>query len=116
MTDCIFCRIIRGEIPSQRVFENEVFVAFRDIHPAAPVHVLLVPKRHVPDLLSLRDDPEGAALMGALADVVPEVARLCGVDRTGFRLVANCGEDGGQTILHLHFHLLGGRAFGERLL
>ena len=109
MADCIFCKIARKEIPSSLVYEDETVVAFKDLEPQAPVHVLVIPKKHNESLLALTD--EDKALVGRiLADVVPQLARELGVAEKGFRVVANTGEEGGQSVKHLHFHLLGGRS------
>ena len=109
MADCIFCKIARKEIPSSLVYEDETVVAFKDLEPQAPVHVLVIPKKHIESILALTD--EDKALVGhILADVVPQLARELGVAETGFRVVANTGEEGGQSVKHLHFHLLGGRS------
>lgn len=109
MADCIFCKIARKEIPSSLVYEDETVVAFKDLEPQAPVHVLVIPKKHIESLLALTD--EDKALVGhILADVVPQLARELGVSEKGFRVVANTGEEGGQSVKHLHFHLLGGRS------
>ncbi|MCC6406638.1 MAG: histidine triad nucleotide-binding protein [Planctomycetes bacterium] len=107
---CVFCRIVAGELPAERVFESERVLAFRDIRPAAPVHVLVVPKAHVESLFEL-DDRElaGELLLGAA-----EVARLQGLDR-GFRLIANTRHDGGQEVGHIHLHVVGGRRLGPML-
>lgn len=104
---CIFCRIVRGEIPARRVFESESVVAFEDLNPQAPVHVLVIPRRHVESLA----DPGAAdpALAGDLLAAAAEVARRKGVEPTGYRVVTNVGEDGGQSVGHLHLHLIGGR-------
>lgn len=116
MADCLFCKIIRGEIPADIVYSNESVVAFRDIRPAAPVHVLIVPRKHVADIMKLAQEDGGSDLMQQILLAVPEVARRTGVDKSGFRLINNCGEEGGQTIMHVHFHLIGGRSLGEKLL
>lgn len=109
MADCIFCKIARKEIPSNLVYEDETVVAFKDLEPQAPVHVLVIPKKHIESLLALTD--EDKALVGhILADVVPQLARELGVAEKGFRVIANTGEEGGQSVKHLHFHLLGGRS------
>lgn len=109
MEDCIFCKIIKGEIPSNKVFENEYVYAFRDIAPCAPVHVLVVPKKHISSAMQLTQKDD--ALLGKIFDAVNEVARICGVDKSGYRVVTNVGRDAGQSVLHLHFHVLGGRSF-----
>ena len=108
MSDCLFCRIAVGEIESERVYEDEWVVAFRDIQPQAPLHLLIVPREH---LTSLRELEEGhLELAGRLVLVAGELARREGLAEAGYRLVVNCGSDGGQAVDHLHFHLLGGRA------
>ena len=107
MTDsCLFCRIVRGEIPVTTIAENEHAIAFRDISPQAPVHVLVVPRRHVASLAEADDALE----VGAVALLAAQVARAEGIDGSGYRTVMNSGADGGQTVHHLHMHLLGGRA------
>ncbi len=106
MSDCIFCKIANGSIPSAKVYEDDRYYAFRDISPAAPVHVLVIPKQHVANVL------EGAAepgLMEGLMAAAAAIARQEGLEENGFRLVVNTGEDGGQSVLHLHVHVLGGR-------
>ncbi len=116
MNDCIFCKIAAGEIPARMVYQDESVVAFHDLHPVAPAHILIVPRHHAGDIQELAADEQGPAVMAAVLQAVPRVAAAMGVDRSGFRLINNCGEDGGQTIRHVHFHLIGGRRFGERLL
>ncbi len=116
MDDCIFCRIIAGEIPAAMVYQDENVVAFRDLHPAAPVHLLIVPKIHCEDLLQLAARKDGADILSGVLRAVPAVAAAAGVAENGFRLINNCGKDGGQTIRHVHFHLIGGRVLGEKLL
>ena len=107
MTDsCLFCRIVRGEVPVSTIAENEHAIAFRDINPQAPVHVLVVPRRHVASLAEADDAQE----VGAVALLAAEVARAEGIEGSGYRTVMNTGADGGQTVHHLHMHLLGGRA------
>jgi histidine triad (HIT) family protein len=102
---CLFCRIVSGEIPSSRVAESGLSLAFRDINPAAPQHVLVIPKAHVADSLAQLEDNE---VLNDMMKMVQDVARTEGLE-AGWRLVANVGPDGGQTVSHLHFHLLGGR-------
>jgi histidine triad (HIT) family protein len=108
--DCVFCRIVAGEIPAAKVHEDELVVAFRDLHPKAPTHVLVIPRKHVPSLnaLSAEDD----ATVGHLVRVAARVAAADGCGDRGYRLVANCGPDAGQSVDHLHFHLLGGQPLG----
>jgi histidine triad (HIT) family protein len=108
MTDCLFCRIVRGDLTVAVLAENAHALAFRDINPQAPVHVLVVPRRHV---TSLAEATDGADL-GGLALLAAEVARKEGVAESGYRAVINTGDDGGQSVGHLHMHVLGGRAMG----
>lgn len=110
MSDCLFCRIIAGEIPGSAVYENDKVYAFRDINPQAPVHVLVVPKKHMDNILEC--DGETAA---ALVEAVGHIARQEGVAESGFRVISNCGRDGAQSVGHLHVHLMGGRQLPERM-
>jgi histidine triad (HIT) family protein len=108
--DCLFCRIVAGTVPAAKVYEDPHVVAIRDINPQAPVHVLLLSRVHVRDLADGVD--VDAALPGHLAAAAVRIARTEGLSARGFRLVTNAGADGGQTVMHLHVHLLGGRAMG----
>lgn len=108
MTDCIFCKIVAREIPADIVHSSDRIVAFRDIEPKAPVHILLIPKAHIASAGDLTD--KDATMLGELFSAAAHLAKAEGVDATGFRLVTNVGADGGQSVEHLHFHLLGGRA------
>ena len=105
--DCLFCRIVAGTVPSTQVHADDTVVAFRDIAPKAPVHVLLIPRRHVGSAADLGD--EQGALLGHLFAVANEIAQAQGIAESGFRIVTNVGPDSGYTVPHLHFHLLGGR-------
>ncbi len=103
---CLFCRIIAGEIPSSKVYEDETVLAFRDIAPQAPTHILVIPKAHIPSAAAIT--AENSAVVAHIFEVIAEIARQEGlVD--GFRVVSNCGEHAGQTVHHLHFHILGGK-------
>ena len=106
--DCLFCRIVRREIPAKLVYEGDDCIAFRDIDPKAPVHILVVPREHVASL----NDAEDSSLVGRLALVAAEIARQEGVADSGYRTVFNTNRDAGQTVFHLHLHLLGGRSMG----
>jgi histidine triad (HIT) family protein len=105
--ECLFCRIVAGEVPSDRVLETDEIIAFRDIHPHAPTHVLVIPRRHVPDVDTLADDDGG--LLSALFAGVRRVAEAEGLAK-GYRVVTNVGAESGQSVFHLHLHVLGGRA------
>jgi histidine triad (HIT) family protein len=107
MTDCIFCKIVKKEIPAEIVYEDEDIIAFNDINPKAPLHILLIPKKHIADLTKLTENDKD--LIGKLHLVAIKLAEEKGVAEKGFRLVNNCKEDGGQEVFHLHYHLLGGK-------
>ena len=104
MEDCIFCKIIKGEIPSEKVYEDEDVLAFKDINPAAPIHILVIPKKHIDSLLKLEDtDYE---LVGKIQKVINKLAKQLNIEEEGFRVIVNCGKDAGQEVMHLHYHLL----------
>lgn len=107
MDDCLFCKIGKKEIPAQIVYEDEAIMAFRDIKPVAPVHILLIPKKHIADFTALEE--EDATLLGNLLLAAKKVAKAEGLEENGFRVINNCKQHGGQVVYHLHFHLLGGR-------
>lgn len=106
--DCLFCKIINGDIPSSKVYEDESVYAFRDIDPKAPTHILIVPKKHITSVNELQD--EDYVLLGKVYDAVKKIAVMEGVEKSGYRVVVNTLSDGGQTVDHLHFHILGGRS------
>ena len=106
--DCLFCKIIEKKIPAKIVFEDDSTLAFEDINPQAPVHVLVIPKKHIATTLDIND--EDNALLGRLVQTANRIARERKVADTGFRTVMNCNKDAGQTVFHIHLHLLGGRA------
>lgn len=112
MENCIFCMIANHEIPATIVYEDEQVLAFEDLNPVAPVHTLIIPKAHHDNVLGLTD-PE---IMAAIFRAVDGVAAAKGVRESGFRLISNCGADAGQTVGHLHFHLIGGKNLGEKLI
>ena len=107
--DCLFCKIAKKEIPAQVVFENKDIIAFRDIAPQAPVHILIISKKHIPSMNDIT--VQDAALLGQIQFVAKELARQENISADGYRLVLNCGKNGGQAVAHLHYHLLGGRKF-----
>ncbi len=107
MTDCVFCKIIAGESPGQVLYRDEQVTAFRDIHPVAPTHVLIVPNKHIPSVNDLA--PQDEALAGHLLSVARQVAALEGIDRSGYRIITNTGSHAGQVVYHMHLHLIGGQ-------
>jgi histidine triad (HIT) family protein len=111
--DCIFCQIVAGKVPSDIVYRDEEVVAFRDINPVAPTHLLIIPKRHIPSLAHLSDAE--IPLIGHMVKVANQLAREGGVAESGYRLVINCGEQGGQLVPHLHMHLLSGRKLSDAM-
>ena len=104
--DCLFCKIVAGEIPSTKVYEDEKILAFRDIAPMAPTHILVIPKAHIPSVDGINE--ENAAVVAHIFAAIPGIAAAEGL-QNGYRVVSNCGPDAGQTVNHLHFHILGGR-------
>lgn len=110
MKDCLFCKIIAGEIPSEKVYEDDFIYAFKDIEPQAPHHIVMVPKTHI---CSANDiTAENSVYISKIFEAVPKIAKEFGFAENGYRVVNNCGHDGGQTVGHIHFHLTGGREFG----
>ena len=109
---CIFCEIIAGNIPSAKVYEDDKVYAFRDINPQAPVHVLVVPKQHIPSADAI--DADNAAVVASIFAAIPKIAAQEGLTN-GYRVITNCGEDGCQSVQHLHFHLLGGKKLSEEM-
>lgn len=114
MEDCIFCKIINKEIPSEIIYEDDEIISFKDINPAAPVHVLVIPKKHIEKITDLKQEDE--AVIGKIYTVINKVAEKVGVAEDGFRVIANCGENGGQEVKHIHFHILGGKKLGEKIV
>ena len=106
MSDCLFCKIINGDIPSAKVYEDEKVLAFRDIAPQAPTHILVIPKAHIPSVSGVTE--ENSAVVAHIFTVIPRIAAAEGLTG-GYRVVSNCGADAGQTVHHLHFHILGGQ-------
>ena len=106
MTDCLFCKIIAGEIPSDKVYEDEEVLAFRDIAPQAPTHILVIPKKHISGVSGI--NAENSKVVAHIFEIIAAIAEKEGL-KDGYRVVSNCGKDAGQTVPHLHFHILGGR-------
>lgn len=113
MDDCIFCKIIKREIPSSIVYEDSEIIAFRDVNPQAPIHILVIPKKHISSLVDLKEEDE--IVVGKIYTVINKIAEQEGIDKKGFRVIVNCGEDGGQEVKHLHFHILGGKKLGVKI-
>lgn len=110
--DCLFCSILKGEVPSAKVFENDWVYAFKDINPQAPVHVLVIPKEHIPSLDAVT--AENSCFAARIAEAIPEIAKECGLTE-GYRVVTNIGTHGCQSVKHLHFHILGGKQLSEKM-
>ena len=107
MEDCIFCKIVKGDIPSEKVYEDELILAFKDINPEAPIHIVVIPKKHIESLNEVTE--KDADRVAHIYIKTKELAQELGINKKGYRIVTNCGEQGGQTVNHLHFHVLGGR-------
>lgn len=114
MSDCIFCKIIEKQIPAEIIYEDVDIIAFKDIHPAAPIHILVVPKKHIASIIEIEKEDE--LLIGKIYTVINQIAEKLGIKEKGFRVVLNCGEDGGQEVKHIHFHLLAGKKMGEKIV
>ena len=110
--DCIFCKIAAGEIPATKVFENDDIVAFLDLAPQAPVHILVIPRQHIASADGVT--PENSTVIARIFEAIPEIAKAQGLEN-GYRVITNCGEDGCQSVKHLHFHLLGGKKLAEHM-
>jgi histidine triad (HIT) family protein len=113
MSDCVFCKIIRGEIPCAKVYEDDKVLAFDDIHPMSPVHVVVIPKSHIPTLMDI--DDKNMDVVSHLISAVQKVAKIKGIAESGFRATVNCNAEGGQVVFHLHMHVLGGRKLEDQL-
>ena len=112
--DCVFCKIMRGTIPSEQVYADSFCYAFRDIHPQAPTHILAIPRAHLTSLNEI--DRENGDLIGHVFTAITKIAKKEGFAKTGYRVISNCGADAGQTVPHLHFHILAGTQMGEQML
>lgn len=114
MSDCLFCKIVNKEIDSKIVYENDFVIAFNDINPVAPIHVLVIPKLHIKDLNEVGNENEKYIIECMKA--IKEVAKITKIDKEGYRVISNTGENGGQVIPHLHFHVIGGKSLGDKLI
>ena len=114
MEDCIFCKIIKKEIPSTIIYEDDKVIAFNDVNPAAPIHILVVPKKHIETLLDVTD--EDNELISYIYQVINKIAKEKGFANNGFRVIVNCGKDSGQEVMHIPFHVLGGKKLGDKIV
>ena len=114
MEDCLFCKIADGKIPSNRVYEDEEILAFYDINPAAPIHILVIPKKHITSLAHIEKEDE--AIIGKIYGVINKISEEKGFKDDGYRVIVNCGKNGGQEVMHLHFHILAGTQLGEKIV
>lgn len=114
MEDCIFCKIVEGKIPSNKVYEDDDVLAFHDINPEAPIHILVIPKKHISKLTDLSIEDE--AVIGKIYTVINKIAEKEGFKENGFRVITNCGKDAGQEVMHIHFHVLGGKHLGNKIV
>ena len=114
MEDCLFCKIVKEEVPSKKVYEDNEILAFYDINPAAPIHILVIPKKHIASVAELTEADE--PLIGKIYSVINKIAEEKGFKKDGFRIINNCGKNGGQEVMHLHFHVLAGTKLGEKIV
>ena len=114
MEACIFCKIIKKEIPSTIIYEDDKVIAFNDVNPAAPIHILVVPKKHIETLLEVSD--EDNELISYVYQIINKIAKEKGFANNGFRVIVNCGKDSGQEVMHIHFHVLGGKKLGDKIV
>lgn len=114
MGDCIFCKIINKEIPSEIVYEDEKVIAFKDVNPAAPIHILVVPKKHIETLLDVSEEDKD--LISYIYQTINKIAKENGFAESGFRVIVNCGKDSGQEVMHIHFHVIGGKKLGDKIV
>ena len=112
--NCLFCKIIKGEIPSTKVYEDKLVYAFNDINPAAPIHILVIPKKHIDCLANISDEDE--KYIWAIHKAINKIATMQGFIEKGYRLIVNCGKDSGQEVMHLHYHILAGEKFGDKIV
>ena len=113
MEDCLFCKIVKGEVPSTKVYEDDEILAFKDVNPMAPVHILVVPKKHYNDITEITE--ENADIIKKIILAINKIAKEQGIVDKGYRIINNCKEEAGQTVKHLHFHLIGGKKLGDKM-
>ena len=112
--DCLFCKIIKGEIPSSKVYEDEFLLGFRDINPAAPIHILVIPKKHISSLAELKEEDKD--FVWKIHEAMNKIAEQENFKTNGYRVIVNCGKDAGQEVMHLHYHILAGEKFGDKII
>lgn len=113
-SDCLFCKIIKGDIPSTKVYEDDLVYAFKDINPAAPIHILVIPKKHIDSLAEISEEDE--KYIWNIHKAMNKIATEQGFIENGYRVIVNCGKDAGQEVMHLHYHLLAGEKFGDKII
>ena len=113
MSDCIFCKIVNGQIPSTKVYEDESVIAFKDLNPQAPIHILVVPKKHYNNVLDVEENDN---IISKIYYAINKIAKQEGFEKEGFRVINNCGENAGQTVMHMHFHIIAGKKLGEGIV
>ena len=113
MNDCIFCKIVKGEIPSTKVYEDESVIAFKDLNPQAPIHILVVPKKHYNNVLDVEENDN---IISKIYYAINKIAKQEGFEKDGFRVINNCGKNAGQTVMHMHFHIIAGKKLGEGIV
>ena len=113
MSDCIFCKIANGEIPTDMVYEDEFVAAFKDLNPQAPVHILVVPKKHYDSVLQVGETDD---IISKIYTAINKIAKQEHIDENGFRVINNCGKDAGQTVMHMHFHIIAGKTLGDKIV
>ena len=114
MEDCVFCKIIEGKIPSEKVYEDENVLAFKDINPVAPIHILVIPKKHIEKLIDVKE--EDSYLIAEIFKAINKIVKQLNIEDDGFRVIANCGRDGGQEVMHIHFHIIAGKKLGTKIV
>lgn len=114
MEDCLFCKIIKGEIPSEKIYEDDNILAIKDINPVAPIHILVIPKKHIISLAYIKKEDE--QIIGNIYGVIDKISEKEKFKENGYRVIMNCGKDGGQEVMHLHFHVLAGKQLNEKLI
>ena len=113
MEDCVFCKIIDGKIPSEKVYEDENVLAFKDINPVAPIHILVIPKKKKKKLIDVKE--EDSYLIAEIFKAINKIVKQLNIEKDGFRVIANCGRDGGQEVMHIHFHIIAGKKLGTKI-